>query len=83
MFTRGSGINSGVYLSVCVDGEMEKEERVSSPLGAPHLGMDYFPVFDSRLDDSPKFRTKLHAWSERSVKVGMLGELLYLFIVHL
>jgi hypothetical protein len=47
---------------------MEKEERTGSPLGAPHLGMDYFPVFDSRLDDSPKFRAQLQAWTERSAK---------------
>lgn len=48
---------------------MEKGERVGSPLGAPHLGMDFFPVFDSRLDDSPKFRAQLQQWAERSRKV--------------
>lgn len=50
---------------------MEKGERVGSPLGAPHLGMDFFPVFDSRLDDSPKFRAQLQQWAERSKKVGL------------
>ena len=50
---------------------MEKEERVASPLGAPHLGMDFFPVFDSRLDDSPKFRAQLQHWADRSKKVQL------------
>ena len=32
------------------------------------MGMDYFPVFDSRMDDSPKFRCHLDQWNERSKK---------------